>query len=452
MRRIHLTTLKKVLSRRPVQVLILIILASLGIRLYLAPYSSGSDIPQFYGFAGTMMRHPLDFYSYTTGTYWKTEGWPYNWPYVYGPVLAYLLTLVRLIVGGNVKFYWDSQGYHVFASRVWIMGVKSLFILADVGITVLIYLLTKKRSEWGAVVLAALYLFNPMVIYVSSIYGMFDGLALFPFLFGLYFIENGREKLGYGLIGFSLAVKHTLLFPAMVVLWNLLLREWRRPARMKQPLAAFFDGTLLPFLPFLFNPSSLLNLPNLLRGMKPGYTYPIAYNLNGIVALLTFIHNETGLNTLFYMEHWKVFAVLCLIATFFIHHRLRNLRIGIALAYAVFLLTYWRVNTQYTLPLIAFTLLALPELDWPSRLVAFLPTIPPTVWPLMFPTSFWFHVHIEKPSEHMIHLIDRFTLMIFDTGPFIVLSVLFTLSLFAYLVWMLSRAFERGEWGDQIPA
>ena len=332
------------------------------------------------------------------------------------------------------------------------MGVKSLFILADVGIAVLIYLMTKKRSEWGAVALAALYLFNPMVIYVSSIYGMFDGLALFPFLFGLYFIENGREKLGYGLIGFSLAVKHTFLFPAIVVLWDLFLRKWRRPARMKQPLAFFFGGAIIPFLPFLFSPSTLLNLPDLLRGMKPGYTYPIAYNLNGIVALLTFIHDKTGLNTLFYMKHWEIFAVMCLTAVLFIHYRLKNLRISIALAYTVFLLTYWRVNTQYTLPLIAFVLLELPELDWPARVVAFLPTMPPTLWPIMFPTSFWFHVHIENPSKHMINLIDRLTLMVFDTGPFIVLSVLFTLSLFAYLVWMLAIAFERGERSDQVPA
>ena len=439
-------------SKKSVQALAVLILLGLGIRLYLAPNSTGSDIPQFYGFAGTMLKHPLDFYSYATGEMWKSEGWPYGWPYVYGPVLAYLLALVRLLVGGDVKFYWDSTGYHVFASRSWIMGVKALFILADVGIAVMIYKLTKRRSEWGAVLLSALYIFNPMVIYVSSIYGMFDGLALLPFLVGLYFIETGREGPGYALVGFSLAVKHTLLFPALIVLWDLLLKGWKNLHSIKRPLAAFFGGVLLPFAPFLLHPSSLLNLPDLLEGMKPGYTYPIAYNLNGVVALLTFIHDKTGLDTMFYMEHWEIFALLCLVGVLFIHSRLKNLRISIALAYAVFLLTYWRVNTQYILPLVGLTLIALPELDWPSRVVAFLPLVPSSLWPIMFPTSFWFHVHIENPNEHMIYLIDRLTLMIFDTGPFIVLSVLFTLSLFAYLVWMLRVAFERGGYCDNLPA
>jgi len=439
-------------SSRSVQVLTLLLLIGLGVRLYLAPNSTGSDIPQFYGFAGTMLRHPTEFYSYANGTMWKSEGWPYGWPYVYGPVLVYLLALVRLLVDGGVKFYWDSMGYHVFTSRSWIIGVKTLFILADVGIAVMIYKLTKKRSEWGAVLLSALYILNPMVIYVSSIYGMFDGLALLPFLVGLHFIETGRGRLGYALVGFSLAVKHTLLFPALIVLWDLLLRKWRRLSEMKWPLAAFFGGVLLPFAPFLLHPSSLLNLPGLLRGMKPGYTYPIAYNLNGIVALLTFIHDKTGLDTMFYMRNWEMFALLCLAGVLFIHSRLKNLRISVALAYAVFLLTYWRVNTQYILPLVGLTLIALPELDWPSRVVAFLTLLPPSIWPIMFPTSFWFHVHIEHPNQHVIHLIDRCTLMIFDTGPFIVLSVLFTLSLFAYLIWMLRVAFERGGYCDNLPA
>ena len=106
----YFTYFKRISSRRPTQVLILTILAGLGIRLYLAPYSTGSDIPQFYGFAGTMIRHPFDFYSYATGNHWETEGWPYGWPYVYGPVLAYLLALVRLIVGGEREILLGFPG------------------------------------------------------------------------------------------------------------------------------------------------------------------------------------------------------------------------------------------------------------------------------------------------------------------------------------------------------
>ncbi|WP_157727214.1 hypothetical protein [Thermococcus profundus] len=436
--------MRKTLSKRPVQVLAAVLLIGLWIRLYLAPYSSGSDIPQFYGFGGTMLRHPLDFYAYASGNQWKTEGWPYNWPYVYGPVLAYLLAFLRLMVGkGAVRFFWDSNGYHVFVSRSWILAVKSLFILADLSIAVLLYAMIRKKSEWGAVIASAFYILNPMVVYVSSIYGMFDGLAVLPFLLGIYSIERGRKNLGYGLIGFSLAVKHTLLFPALIVLWDAFLPQWRDIKSWGRDFAYFLSGLLLPFVPFLLKPGSLMGLHDLLKGMKPDYTYPVTYNLNGLVALLTFIHDKTGVNTLFYMKHWIYFALPALIVVFFIHSGLRNLRISTALAYAAFVLTYWRVNTQYMLPLIALVALALPELDWPSRAVAFLTTIPPTIWPIAFPTSFWFHVHIEHPNWEMVKLIDRHTLMIFDVGPFIVLSMVFTMLLFAWLTWMLSLVFER---------
>lgn len=428
---------------RPFHVFVLVLVVGLAIRFYLAPYSTGSDIPQFYGFGGTMLRHPFDFYSYAPGTHWEEEGWPYGWPYVYGPVLAYLLAFLRLIVGdGAVRFFWDSSGYHVFVSSSWVVAVKSLFILADAGISVVLYLLLRKRSEKWALAASALYLLNPMVIYVSSIYGMFDGLALLPLLLGLYYIENGREMLGYGLIGFSLAVKHTLVFPVVVILWDAVLKNWKDFKTLKRAFGSFLAGAALPFAPFLLKPSSLTHLPELLQGMEPGYTYPIAYNLNGIVALSTFVHEVGKVDTLFYMKHWVVFAVLALAGVLFVHYRLRNLRLSIALAYAAFLLTYWRVNTQYTLPLIALLLLALPEVRWPSRVVLFLPAIPPTVWPIMFPTSFWFHVHFENPNWDMVKLIDRFTLMVFNSGPFVVLSIVFTLSLFALLVWMLSVSLE----------
>lgn len=437
--------LRRELSKRPVQALIGVILIGLAIRLYLAPYSSGSDIPQFYGFGGTMLRHPLDFYAYASGKRWRLEGWPYGWPYVYGPVLAYLLALLRLIVGnGKVRFFWDKNGYHVFVSRSWVVAVKSLFILADVGIAVLIYTMVRKKSEWGAFLAATLYFLNPMVIYVSSIYGMFDGLAVLPFLLGLYYIEKGSEKLGYGLVGFSLVVKHTLLFPAAVVLWDALLKRKKDPRGLGINVGSFLAGLFIPFAPFLLKPGSLSSIHDLLQGMKPDYTYPISYNLNGLVALLTFIHDKTGLNTLFYMKHWLWFALPALAAVLFVHHRSRNLRVSVALAYAAFLLSYWRVNTQYMLPLIAFVALALPELSWPSRAVAFITTVPPTLWPITFPTSFWFHVHFENPDWEMVKLIDRLTLMIFDTGPFMVLSGVFTLLLFAWLVWALSASLECG--------
>ncbi len=431
-------------SIEPVHALIAVIAVALLVRVYLAPFSTGSDIPQFYGFGNTMLHHPLNFYAYASGDHWNTEGWPYNWPYVYGPVLAYLLAFLRLLGIGNIKYFWDSSGYHVYIARSWVVAVKSLFIAADIGIAVVLYAYTwrKLKNGWAGVLLAALYLFNPMVIYVSSIYGMFDGIATMFFLLAMYLLKAGNKKLGYALIGFSLAVKHTILFPALIIMWDAFLKgKWRGIAESLKP---FLAGALIPFAPFLLKPSSLMKIPKLMRGMEPGYTYPISYNLNGIVSLLTYVHDKAGIDTTFYMKHWWLFSLAALGAVLIIHSKTRNIELSVALSYAAFLLTYWRVNTQYTLPFFAFMTLALVSSDWPTRVVEVLAGIPPALWPVMFPTSFWFHVHFENPNWNMVKFIDRHTLMVFDTWPFVELSLTFTFLLFALIVWALATALSGG--------
>ncbi|NJF24120.1 hypothetical protein [Thermococcus sp. Bubb.Bath] len=431
-------------SIRPVHALIAVIAVALLVRAYLAPFSAGSDIPQFYGFGNTMLHHPLDFYAYASGDHWKAEGWPYNWPYVYGPALAYFLGFLRLLGIGSIKYFWDSSGYHVYIARSWVVAVKSLFIAADIGIAGVLYAYAsrKLKNGWTGVLLAALYLFNPMVIYVSSIYGMFDGMAVLPFLLGIYFLETGNRKLGYFLIGFSLAVKHTILFPAIIVLWDAFLRgRWKGLMKSLKP---FLAGIIVPFAPFLLRPSSLLKIPKLMQGMEPGYTYPISYNLNGVVSLLTYVHDKAGIDTMFYMKHWWLFSLAALGVVLFIHMKTRNLELSLALSYTAFLLTYWRVNTQYTLPFFAFMALALVSSDWSTRALELLAGLPATLWPLMFPTSFWFHVHFEKPNWDMVRFIDRHTLMVFDTWPFVELSLIFTFLLFALITWALAATLSGG--------
>lgn len=45
--------------------LIAILVPGLIIRLLLAPYTSGSDIAQFAGFADSMVKHGLEFFAYS---------------------------------------------------------------------------------------------------------------------------------------------------------------------------------------------------------------------------------------------------------------------------------------------------------------------------------------------------------------------------------------------------
>ncbi|NPA48301.1 MAG: DUF2029 domain-containing protein [Thermococci archaeon] len=430
----HLADLK--LNRYQV-VLIFLLVVALIVRAYLIPRSAGDDIAQFYGFGNTMLHHGAYFYDHASAAHWNQEGWPYPWPYDYGPVMAYALGLLRALHVGSLKCFWDGAEYYVYISTSWITAVKAMFAAADLGIALLIYRMASRKTT--GLLAVAFYLFNPMVLYVSSIYGMFDGLAALAFISGLYALENGRRNLGYGLIGFSLAVKQTMLFPAAVVVWDSLLRRDRRA------VGCTVAGFLIPFLPLLPSVVHVGNMIDLMSGIEPGYTVPITYNLNGIVALLTYVHQKAGIETLFYMRYWWVFGLISLAAVLFVHYRLRNLPLSVTLAYAAFLATYWRVNPQYLLPLIAFVaLLMVRSRSIQARTVAVITTVPATLWPILFPTGFWFHVHIERPDWHAIHLVDKLTLKVFDVWPFVELSMILTFLLLTFLLWGFFRSLNCG--------
>ncbi|NJE60814.1 hypothetical protein E3E51_03485 [Thermococcus sp. 21S7] len=409
--------------------LLLVILSGLSLRLVLAPHSAGSDLAQFYGFAGTMLEKKACFYAYADATGFQGKGWPYPWPYVYGPVMAYVLALLRHVVGGSVRAFWSGGNYYVYIDPTWAFAVKLVFILADTGVALLLYLLLREKSEGRAILGAALYYLNPITIYVSAVYGMFDGLALLFFLLGLYL--RRWERSSYALYGFSLALKHTLTFPAVLSLWDAVLEG----KRAVQRIAFFLLCGLLPFLPMIILcPSSLKGLPNLLGGMDVSYTDPVSYSMNGVSSLATYLHMTRGSETLFVLRHWYVPAVVLLALVLCRHAFNRNLAVSTALAYAVFTATYWRVNPQYLLPLVAFLIILAAAEGGAVTLLSLLTTVYVGVWPIMQPSSFWFHVHMENPSWTFVRFVDAVTFRVFSDGPYVAYSIGLTLLLYAVIL------------------
>ncbi len=415
--------------KRSRYLLLLIILSGLSLRLALAPYSAGSDLAQFYGFAGTMLEKKACFYAYADAAGFWTKGWPYPWPYVYGPVMAYLLAAVRYLVGGSVNVFWRDGTYYVYIDPAWAFSVKLVFILADTAVALLLYLLIRERSQKLALLGTALYYLNPITIHVSAVYGMFDGLALAFFLLGLYLTR--RERLSYALYGFSLAVKHTLVFPAILTLWDALLKGKKAVLRT----AFLILGGVLPFIPLLaLCPSSLKALPDLLRGMGVSYTLPVSYSMNGVSSLMTYLHMSEGRDTLFVLQHWYVPAVVLLSLVFIRHAFKGNLVASTALAYSVFVATYWRVNPQYLAPLVAFLILLAAFDRGIAGIVSLFTAVYAGIWPIMQPSAFWFHVHLENPNWTLVHFVDSLTFRIFSDEPYVAYSIGLTLLLYAVIL------------------
>ncbi|AEK72566.1 hypothetical protein GQS_03325 [Thermococcus sp. 4557] len=415
--------------RHPERALALILLAGLTVRLVLAPYSAGSDLAQFYGFAGTMLEKKACFYAYADWIGYSGKGWPYPWPYVYGPVLAYLLAVIRLLVGGSVESFWSGGVYHVYVDPTWAFSVKLVFIAADTAVALLIYALLRERGTWEGVVGSALYYLNPMVIHVSAVYGMFDAVPLAVFLLGLHL--RNREHISPAFQGLSLAIKHTLLFPAVVSLWEYLLEG----VRGLKKAALLFAGAVVPFLPMLLLcPSSLRTLPKLMRGIEIGYPLPLSYSMNGFVSLLTYFHEAHGVETLIFIEHWYVPAVLLLFLTLVRHSFERNLVVSASLAYAAFTASYWRVNPQYLLPLVAFLVLVAFNTRGKIRLISLFTAFYIGIWPILQPSEFWFHVHLRNPSWTVVRFVGHFTIGVWGDVPYVVYSLVLSILLYALLL------------------
>ena len=424
-------------------VLLVVLFVGLVFRMLVVPFTTGSDIAQFAGFGDSFLRFGLCFYRYDFPGVPGVE-WAFPWPYVYGPVFLFVLGLLRLFVGSPVECFWDDSHYYVYVPLDWIVAVKSVFVLFDLMVAILLYVIVRRlgvKESW-AVLVFGLYWLNPMTIYISAIYGMFDMIALACFLAGLYlFVKAGSGRkyfyLGLFLAGLSIAVKQTMIYPVFIlVLYLLLFSRVGRKKRLIGCLVLFFGG-VLPFLPFEIGcPGSLEALLMVMGSVsRPGYTYPIVYSFNGFSSLATFLHDMYGWGLMWVFEYWWVpFTILIvLVVTGFLARR--DLYTYIGLSYLVFIATYWRVNHQYLIPTVAFLcILLVRRREKIVRILSLLIIILTGVWPVAFPTSWWAHVHIRHPNEFIVNLLDALSLRIFDQSFYVAYSLVLTIATYLLII------------------
>jgi Gpi18-like mannosyltransferase len=423
------------LKRHDVAMLAVILILMLLPRIALAPYTCGSDIAQFAGFADSFLRHKLCFYSYDDIEHSYSENWPYNWLYVYGPGLILLLAPLRELSPSPIIHYWDQSGYHVFVPLNWIIASKSLFISFDLLSTLMLYVIVRKMGlgEKYSALMTSLYAFNPITIYISSIYGMFDQIPLFLFLLGVYLMylrggDNVNLVVGSFIVGMSLAFKHTLLLPALMIFYDILIR---RENRMRLIMSSsLITGGILLFIPFIVAcPSSLWNMIRMVSTQsKPYYTLPLSYSFNGISSLATYIHMTTGRDTIALISLWWVPTIVLTIVLLILYKRCRDPILFTGISYIVFTATYWRINYQYLVPAVAFAILLAVRLRDYRRIVilAFVYILTVGLWTILFPISWWTHVHIENPNISLWRLLDRLSLMVFNDKVYVIYSLFLT--------------------------
>uniref|UniRef100_A0A7J3Z6G8 DUF2029 domain-containing protein n=1 Tax=Ignisphaera aggregans TaxID=334771 RepID=A0A7J3Z6G8_9CREN len=419
-------------SRKSRALLVATLLLGLALRLVFAPFSTGSDIVQFAGFAKTIQRHGLCFYSYAA-TFWE-EAWPYNWPYLYGPVLAYILNLLAYVATPSYTTFWLNNNYFAYASQSWVLALKLVFIAFDTLVAVLLYMITRR------VALVALYYLNPAVIYVSSIYGMFDQISLALLLAGLALLERRRLLLSGALLALALLTKQTMLFPLLGLALLLLIR-YRRA--FKGVAIGFIIGTLLVLSPIIaVCPASFTGLRNTWYMLKPRYAEPIMYSFNGVTSVATLLHKVYGVDTLWLIERWYMFTALLVVLPVLYTLRKGELYINTALYYLLFTATYWGVNYQYLTPLIGLLAVAIvrEERRYLKMLYAVL-ALYIGAWFFIFPVEWWFRAHIENPNRVLLEAVKSISLNVYVDNYYAPYSLVLTvLEYIALALAMRSRS------------
>lgn len=209
------------------------------LRLALAATTRGyaADISTFSAWAAHAAEGLTSFYS---------PGYFADYPpgYIY---LLWLIGKLRLILGID----FDTPAFMVL--------LKFPAILADCATVWLLFRLGIRYWNPGAaLILAALYAFNPAVILDSSVWGQVDSVLTLPILLGVMLLEKKPAGAGAAFAAALLIKPQALIFAPLPLLWfgiRLLRRERHAAADL-----LVFSGTAiavfcLVILPFAMNES-----------------------------------------------------------------------------------------------------------------------------------------------------------------------------------------------------
>src|SRR3989304_5770901 len=187
------------------------IFAGLLVRLFYAPQFvvESGDIRLYADWGEKLIIYkPINFYTYPNWVY-APPNYPPLLSLIYGVAfwiyerkyyLAQLHNLIRIPPAIIIKFFY-THGYFVL--------LKLPGILADLGVSLLIYkfILEISKKTKAATLGLLFYLFNPVSIFLSSVWGQTDSLIAFMGLLSFYALYRGKIVLSLPLLFTSLYIK-----------------------------------------------------------------------------------------------------------------------------------------------------------------------------------------------------------------------------------------------------
>lgn len=209
----------------------------------------------------------LRFLSYGFRDFYESSIWSVSWAnQPFGSILLFaLIAILKNTIFGFIMFLNNSISFFpsfiipVLESNLHAWMVKFPFILADIGIAYLIYKIILEfkpaRPAGGpkmAIFAASLFLFNPVLIYNSTIWGQTDSLINLLAISGIYLVF--KKKYFYGVFLFLLTFIFKLSLIIYVPIFGLIflkrIKDWKK---FLVPTVLFLVFIFLLAIPFTFS-------------------------------------------------------------------------------------------------------------------------------------------------------------------------------------------------------
>jgi Gpi18-like mannosyltransferase len=263
----------------------------------------------------------------------------------------------------NVYLFWIfgslAKALSLFGTSAIVYLIKLLPTLFDTATVFLIFTFVRKRFDFKAALMtAALYAFNPAVIFDSAVWGQFDAIYTFFLLLSLVLLLKSKPTLSAVAFTIGLLTKPQSIALAPLLIF-LILRKygWRRLLTSIAAAAATIFVVILPFE--WSNPVTFLS--DIYFGAYKGYaeTTVNAFNIWAISGL------RQPDTQLFLTAGWVMFGVVTAFILYVLHKRLGTSD-ELPILFAAFMLFFsffmlpTRMHERYLFPALSVLALMLP--------------------------------------------------------------------------------------------
>lgn len=165
------------------------------------------------------------------------------WAFDHKHVLAQIHNWAKIIPAAFIEWFYDMEEANVGSKNGYVLLLKLPAILADVGLTLLVYwiVLRLTKSKTRALVGGSLYFLNPVTIFLSSAWGQTESVIALWGMLAFVLIAQDKIFLSIPLFFLSLYTKPT--WAIFIPLYLFLLFQKR--AQLRQIVAGMFISFLI---------------------------------------------------------------------------------------------------------------------------------------------------------------------------------------------------------------